>query len=389
MTDIASTLNVGRLMAFTKELIRTPSLSLEEKTISKIVEKEMKELGYDQVYRDSLNNVVGIIKGNRNGKSLLFNGHIDHAGVGTMPEPFSAKEMDGSDWGYRGPVIYGRGASDMKAGIAAMVHAGGMIKRMGFKPAGDVLVTCVAREEMARGEGIKALLDAGLKADYAVSGEASGLQVYLGHRGKSEWKVTTVGRTSHAGLPDAGVNAILLMNRFIRALEKDYPLPKHEFLGDASWTVIDINAEPGALTPIVPDRCEAIFDRRFLPEETPEVLQAGLQAIIDHLSTEDAHFKATVALSKWFPAMYTDPDNPVVKAALKARAKVLGNEGTPGSWYFGVDGTFLNQTGIPCVGFGPANEHLAHTPRDMVPMSQIAQACEVYANIIMDICGEE
>ena len=387
MTDIAAAMDTQKLIDFTKRLISTPSLSLEEEAVSLVVEKEMLDLGYDRVFRDHLHNVVGIIKGKGAGTSLMFNGHIDHAGVGDMAEPFSAKEMDGADWGHDGPVIYGRAASDMKSGVAAMVHAGGVIKRMGVELAGDVVVTCVVREEMAHGEGIKALLKAGITADFSVSGEATGLQVYLGHRGKSEWKVTTLGRTSHAGYPAAGINAILLMNRFLSALETDYPLPKHEFLGDATWTVVDINASPGALTPIVPDRCEAIIDRRFFPEETPEQVGAGLQAIIDKLSAEDPEFKAELKLHKWFPAMFTVPESPVVQAALKARAKVLGDQGSLGAWYFGVDGTFLNQAGIPCVGFGPADEHLAHTPRDMVPVDQLAPACQVYVQMILDICG--
>jgi acetylornithine deacetylase/succinyl-diaminopimelate desuccinylase-like protein len=191
----------------------------------------------------------------------MFNGPIDHAGVGQMEEPFSAKEIDGTDFGHTGPVIYGRGACDMKAGVAAMVHAGGVIKRLGLPLKGDLLVTC-----MARGEGIEALLDGGLRADYAVSGEATGLEVYLGHRGKSEWQVTTKGRPCHAANPAGGINAIIQMNRFINAMKQSYTLPTHQFLGDATWTIIDISSNPGALSPIMPDRCRAIIDRRFLPE---------------------------------------------------------------------------------------------------------------------------
>ena len=380
MTSQGSSHSPGSLSA-------SPSLSKEEEAISLVIEREMKDLGYDEVFRDELYNVVGVIKGTGGGTSLMMNGHIDHAGVGQMPEPFSAREMEGVPFGLDEPVIFGRGACDMKAAMAAMVQAGGAIKRMGLKLSGDVLVTCVSREEIARGEGIKALLEAGVRADCAVSGEASGLRVYLGHRGKSEWNVTVKGRTSHAGHPVSGINAIMKMKNYLDALEKSYPLPEHEFLGRTSWTVIDISASPGALTPIVPDVCRAVIDRRFLPEETPASLQAGLEKIALDLAREDPDFKAEIELNKWFPAMFTPEDHPVVQAAFKVREQIMGQKGEPGSWYFGVDGTFLNEAGIPCVGFGPGDEYLAHTPRDHVPVSHLAPACEFYVRIAQDICG--
>ena len=387
MPDIAAAIDTARLEAFTRKLIQTPSLSLEESNLADRVAAEMQDLGYDEVYRDEMHNVVGVLKGSGRGPSLMFNGHIDHAGVGEMKDPFSGQEMDGAVFGCQGRVIYGRGASDMKAGVAAMVQAGGAVKKLGLKLTGDVLVTCVAREEMARGEGIRAVLDQGFRADFAVSGEATNLGVYLGHRGKAEFKVTTLGKTTHGGNPAGGVNAVLKMTHFLSHLEAIYPLPDHEFLGRATWTVLDIDASPGALTPIVPDRCSAIIDRRFLPEETRETLLAGLREAAAQVAAADPEFKAEVELIKWFPAMYTPPETPVVQALLGAREKVLGPVVRPGAWYFGVDGTFLNQAGIPCVGFGPGDEYRAHTPQDVVPKDHLAPACQVYAQLIADMCA--
>lgn len=275
----------------------------------------------------------------------------------------------------------------MKGAIAAMIYAGGMIKKSGLTLAGDVLVTCVAREEMARGEGIKHLLKNGLKADFAVSGEASGLKVYVGHRGKFEGKVTVRGRTAHGGYPQGGINAVYKMNRFLTAMQKDYPLPDHSFLGKATVTPLDICASPGALTPIVPDRCEAVIDRRFLPEESEEQILAGFQDLFEQIRKEDPEFEAEIKTLIWFPAMFTDPDEPVVLATRKVREKVIGHAGDLGVWYFGVDGTFINQAGIPCVGLGPGNEYLAHTPKDVVPVQSLFDAANIYATLTVDLCG--
>ena len=387
MNEFNRIVDEQRLKAFTQELVQTPSLSMDEAAISQLVGREMETLGYDEVRIDSLYNVVGVIKGNGGGPTLMFNGHIDHAGIGEMPEPFSGKELDGGPFGHAGKVIYGRGASDMKGAVAAMVHAGGMIKKAGRSLKGDVLVTCVSREEMARGEGIKYLFENGLRADMAVSGEASGLKVYVGHRGKFEAKVSVKGRTTHGGYPQGGINAIFKMNQFLNVLQSKYPLPDHPFLGKATVTALDICASPGALTPIVPDRCEAVIDRRFFPEESEEQLLAGFREIFEIIRVEDPEFEADVETLKWFPAMFTDPNEAVVRAILNAREEVLGEAGEVGAWYFGVDGTFINKAGIPCVGLGPGNEYLAHTPKDVVPVEDIFWAARIYATMMMSVCG--
>jgi putative selenium metabolism hydrolase len=387
MARLEATLDSERLRAFARRLIQTSSPSLEEKAVSRIIQHEMQALGYDNVWVDSLWNVVGVLKGAGEGPSLMLNGHIDHAEPGEMADAYLADERDGTPYGYDGTVIYGRGACDMKGAIAAMVYAGGMIKRQGVPLRGDVLVTCVSREEMARGEGIKQLLSSGVRADYAVSGEASNLAVYVGHRGKFEARVTVRGRTSHAGYPQGGINAIFKMNQFLNALQNDYELPWHEFLGQATVTALDISASPGALTPIVPDLCQVVVDRRFLPEETEQELLQGFRKLFERIRSRDPEFVANVETLKWFPAMYTDPKEPIVEAMLRARERVLGKAGDIGAWYFGVDGTFLNQAGIPCVGLGPGNEYLAHTPYDSVPVQQLINAAKIYAALIHDVCA--
>lgn len=109
MLDFSQAVDSERLTGFTRRLIQTPSLSREEEAISKVIQAEMEALGYDEVYTDELFNVVGIMKGAEPGPRLLFNGHIDHAGVGEMPDPFSGAIVDGRPHGYDGQMIQGRG----------------------------------------------------------------------------------------------------------------------------------------------------------------------------------------------------------------------------------------------------------------------------------------
>jgi acetylornithine deacetylase/succinyl-diaminopimelate desuccinylase-like protein len=126
-----------------------------------------------------------------------------------MPDPFSGKEMDGAPFGEDGPVIYGRGACDMKGALAAMVYSVDAVKRSNAELDGNVYVLAFAREEQGEGEGLDyAVENWDLKADMAVSGEATGVDVYIGHRGSMQFKIVAKGRACHASNPSRGVNAI-------------------------------------------------------------------------------------------------------------------------------------------------------------------------------------
>ncbi len=372
------------LIEFTQKLIKTPSFSGEERKIAEIIMEKMKELGYDEVWMDNKLNVIGKIKGSGGGPTLLFNGHTDHAKIGEMENPFSGEIINGKKFDYDGDVIYGRGASDMKAGIAAMIYAVGAAKeKLSLK--GDVIMTATSLEELAYGEGIEFLLkEDNITADFAVSGEATNLNVYVGHRGHVDWRITTRGKTSHAGNPGGGTNALYLMNQFINAVHEQYPIRQHEFLGDVTFTYTDISVSPG-LNSVIPDRCELLFDNRFYPGDTREQLETYILEIFERLEKEIPDFKAEVELDKWFPAMFTEPGEEVVQAMLEARRKVLNFDNGVGSWYFGSEATYLNQAGIPTVGFGPANEYVAHTPEDHVPVNHITKAAEVYFQFIKEL----
>jgi acetylornithine deacetylase/succinyl-diaminopimelate desuccinylase-like protein len=196
-----SHINPSELIAFTQRLVQTPSLSGQEEAVARLVVAEMQRLGYDDVTIDAKGNVVGRVTGTMRGPTLMFNAHMDHVPPGMMREPYAAKIMDGKPFGYDGEVIYGRATMDMKGPLAATVHAAGAVAQAGKHFNGEVIVTAVVKEEEARGEGIRYLLDNGLRADFAVSAEATTLQTYLGHRGKLEFLCTAHGRTSHASTP--------------------------------------------------------------------------------------------------------------------------------------------------------------------------------------------
>jgi len=371
------------LIAFTRKLLRIPSPSGQEKEIAGVAAAEMKAAGFERVRIDPLFNVTGVIKGKNPHFRLMLNGHLDHAEAGSMKEPYSGKIVERQ--GRK--VIWGRGACDMKGAVAAMIFAGKAVRDSGVKLRNSAILTAVSLEEAGRGEGIKRLLGKEkIRADMAISGEATNLQINLGHRGKLEFDVLAKGRTTHGSTPSLGINAIFQMKKFIEKLETAYPLPVDPFFGPCTVTAIDISASPGRLTPIVPDRCNLVVDRRYLPSESAESVKRELEGLIGQVRTEDPRFEAEVTLAKNFPPYYCRPEEEVVKVLQEARRKVIGEEGKFGAWRFGVDGSFIHRAGIPCAGFGPGNEDLAHTPEDYIPVDDLIGAAKVYAQALVDAC---
>ena len=373
-----------KLTAFARKLLRTPSPSGQEKEIAGVAAAEMKAAGFERVKIDSLFNVTGVLKGKRPHFRLMLNGHLDHAEAGSMKDPYSGKIVERQ--GRK--VLWGRGACDMKGAVAAMIFAGKAVRDSGVKLRSSAVLTLVSLEEAGRGEGIKRLLEREkIRADMAISGEATNLQINLGHRGKLEFDVLTKGKTTHGSTPSLGINAIFQMKKFMEKLETAYLLPVDRFFGPCTVTAIDISASPGRLTPIVPDRCNLVVDRRYLPSESAETVKRELEGLIGQVRAEDPRFEAEVTLAKNFPPYYCNPEEEVVKVLQGARRKVLGEEGRFGAWRFGVDGSFIHRAGIPCAGFGPGNEDLAHTPEDYIPVDDLIRAAKVYAQAIMDACG--
>lgn len=225
-------------MAFARRLVQTPSPSGDEGEVAKVVSREMERLGYDRVFLDEAGNVVGLLRGRCAGGSVMFNTHLDHVDPG-RPELWEYDPYGGEiAHGY----IHGRGASDVKGAIASQVYGVALVKALGLPILGNVLVTAVVQEEMAEGIGIKYLCDVTLPKrrlsfDLVVVGEATNLNIALGHRGRYELEVVTYGRSCHASAPWRGVNAVYKMLPVIQGVEKlNEDLGTHPFLGKSTLT---------------------------------------------------------------------------------------------------------------------------------------------------------
>lgn len=371
------------LVEFAQRLVATPSLPGRERAVSVLVAAKLRELGYREVSIDEHGNVVGTF--GAGSPALMFNGHLDHVPPAGMDDPYGAQFVNGSRWSEAGVALRGRGSCDMKANVAAGAFApaflaGGRLRRA-------YLFTADVREELDGPEGIESLLARGLRADHGLSGEATGLGVALGHRGKLQLDVVVSGRSSHAGAPERGENAVYGAVPFLAALERHQAVLRADPLfGPATVTVTGIRSSPEGDVAVVPNACTIRVDRRYLPGETPEASRAELEALVARVVA--AHgTPAEVRSVNVYPLMRTDADHPLVAVAAEAVRSVTGREPRLIAWRFGVNATFMSAAGIPSIGIGPGDERYAHTAEEHVPVAELAQASRIYAALIAKLCA--
>lgn len=399
MTDIVDKIgkwvdeNREDCIKFFQKTISIPSPSFEEKEVAEFLVSQMKEFGFDDAFVDDKFDALGVIKGTGGGRSFLLNGHIDHVPVGDMPDPYSGKIVDGAQFGSHGEVVYGRAACDMKGAVSAMVMAGKALNSLGIKLKGDYKVVGAAQEETG-GAGTKATIEESkFLADVVLIGEATNMQVALGHRGSMKFEVLVHGRACHASAPERGINALYKGLKMVERIKDELApsLPVHPTYGKASMTVTQITVSPPAFN-VVPEECRFVIDCRNHPMFTAQNLYDELNKIIDELASVDPEFKAEVLTDptetdRIFGGFYTDPkEYPVVDEAIKAITEVYA-EPEVGIWTFATDGRIYAHLGIPVIGFGPGEEEYAHTQNDHLRVQDYLDTIKVYAYLACKICG--
>ena len=229
-------------------------------------------------------NVVGVLEGRGTGRSLMLCGHTDTVGVSGMLRPFVPETRDGK--------LFGRGAQDMKSGIAAMVGAARLIVESGGLDRGRLVVAAVADEEHSS-LGADALVKT-WRADAAVVTEPTGLDVAVAHKGFQWVAVETRGRAAHGSRPTDGRDAIVRMGRVLSRLERlESALrggARHDLLGAGSLHASLI--EGGEELSSYPARASLQFERRTLPGEAADVALTEARRILDELRQEDGEFEA-------------------------------------------------------------------------------------------------
>lgn len=324
-------------------------------------------------------NVVGVLEGGAPGRSLMLCGHIDTVGVAGMTRPFEPIEREGR--------IYGRGAQDMKSGVAAMIGAARTVAESGGLQAGSLIVACVVDEEHAS-LGADALVTR-WRADAAVVTEPTDLAVAVAHKGFEWLEVETEGRAAHGSRPREGRDAILRMGRVLAEIEAlDRRLQRgatHPLLGAPSLHASLI--EGGRELSSYPDRCVLQMERRTIPGEAAGCGRAELEAILHRLRDADPEFEG-VAREMFARAPYEIADGHPLPGMLVAAAQSVGASpaGAPlTGMSFWTDAAVLGGAGIASVLFGPTGAGL-HGLEEWVDVSSVLACRDALAALIREWC---
>ncbi|MBE2316499.1 M20/M25/M40 family metallo-hydrolase [Solirubrobacter sp. CPCC 204708] len=307
--------------------------------------------------------VVVRAPGSGGGRTLLLCGHLDTVGVGGMAgDPFAAR-VDGDR-------LHGRGAYDMKAGVAAALLACRAAAELQLR--GDVLVACVADEEHAS-LGVQEVLAAGVRADGAIVTEPTGGEVIVAHKGFVWSKLTFRGRAAHGSRPDEGADAIVAAGpALVRLAELDAGLPSHALLGRASVHASLIRG--GVELSSYPGECVLSIERRTLPGETVADVEAEVAALI---GSADASARTLLAREPFA----IDPSHEFVRRVRGA----AGEAPVAGAAYW-TDAAFIAAAGIPTVLYGPGGDG-AHADVEWVSLSDTAAVTRTLVAVAQEFCA--
>ena len=405
------------MIEFLQTLVRIPTVNPPGENYADcaaVIGQKLNQFGYEVEYIEAeglpectrqypRTNVIGRMKGQRANPALHFNGHLDVVppGDGWTVDPFAATLREGR--------MYGRGVTDQKAGIAASIFAVEAIQRAGVKLIGSVEQSATVDEESGGFAGVAYLARNGHlrreAIDYVVITEPLDYdRICLGHRGVYWFEVMTRGRVAHGSMPFLGASAIDRMARFIERIERKLKpslgarrtqMPVEP--AGARAATININSISGGQpidlmqTPCVADLCRAIFDRRFLLEESFDEVRSELTAMLDQLRREDEDFQYEMNdLMIVHPAM-TAPESLLVTTMASAIASAIGKQppliASPGTY---DQKHFARIAGIEqCIAYGPGILNLAHQPDEYCEIEHLILSCKAMALATIRLLGAD
>jgi len=372
--------------------INTENPPGNESPVAHLLGDYLKPLGFEIQYFEPEPNrtsLLGVLRGEGGGRSLLMNGHIDIGpiGEGWTMDPLGGEIKDGK--------IYGRGTGDMKSGIAAMVCAAEAVLKSKVKRRGDLYLALVADESSGGHIGAGYMIKhADITADMGIVGEPTGGHIGVAHQGVVWVRINIQGKSGQAARPWSGTNAILYASKIIVALDRELPLTlnskKHRYLDSPTQSIGIING--GIKTNVIPEYCTIFLDRRTLPgENTGDVLDE-IKSICDK-AVAGSDVKVNVDYDMVVEASEISADAEVVKECRIALKSVINIEpGIVGSEGYGFADAhwFTNNLGIPTAVFGPWYLHLdkqsvSDTPDEHNYVKDIILGTEVYANLITNV----
>jgi acetylornithine deacetylase len=320
-------------------------------------------------------NVIGIARGSGSGRSLMLNAHMDTVGVVGMERPHEPY--------IEGNRLYGRGAYDMKGGLAAIMAAAAVARQRNLR--GDVIVTAVVDEEFAS-IGTSSIVKR-LHADAAIVTEPTELNICVAHKGFMWLEVETTGIAAHGSRPDLGIDAIVKMGKVLVGLEElDRSLrsvPTHRLLGSGSLHASLIRG--GQELSSYPKSCSLSVERRTIPGEMQEQVESQILNIFDQVAATDPDFKASLRTTLVRDAFEVSEAELIVKMLQGQARRLLDHEPTIIGATPWMDSAILAAAGIPTVVFGPGGEG-AHAVVEWSDLGQVERCTEILIAVAEEFC---
>ena len=321
------------------------------------------------------------------GKTFLFNGHLDTvpAGSGWSVDPFSGE--------IKGKYMYGRGVTDMKAGLAASLMALVGLQRKGCPFAGEVIFTAVGDEEYHSEFGTKWLLSNGLSADMAICCEPTNLDLCLGNRGLLMIDVVVKGKSSHGGRPNLGKNAVSLAAGIVHELEQiDFENSRDDHFLDPVGSLSVVGMHGGDRINVIPDRCVFYIDRRLMPGESSTEAIQQIETIIASATgirpaySDDPESEILIHPEIWHEPFWMPETHTFVSQCVAVYQTCFGTSPAIEGKSAGTDASHLVTMGnIPTVIFGPGDYRESHTVDEKIELSQLMPAVAYYTQLVETI----
>ncbi|MCA1010457.1 peptidase [Halobacillus halophilus] len=340
-------------------------------------------------------NVVGVQSGTGEGRSIIFNGHIDVVPAGDRTQwehdPYSGKVIGGR--------MYGRGVTDMKGGNVSMLLALKVLKNLDIRLKGDVIFQSVIEEESG-GTGTLAAVMKGYKAEAALIPEPTNMKIFPKQQGSMWFRIYVKGRSAHGGTRYQGVSAIeksMMVIDHIRQLEKQ----RNDQINDPLYQNIPIpipinvgKIEGGDWPSSVSDLVKIEGRMGISPEETSENAKAEMENWLQRLKDKDPWFEEHPTTLEWFGARWLpgamEQEHPFMNALVGEYRNVLGEDPVIEASPWGTDGGLLTEAGeTPSLVFGPGVTEMAHYPNEYIEMDKVFEAAEIMALTLIKWCGTE
>lgn len=376
------------VVAICQDLIRMNSINPpgDEMALARYCGNFLSRLGFEiklLQHSEKRASVLAHLKGSGQVPGVMVCGHLDTVPVGAISwkhAPLGGEIADGKIWG--------RGASDMKGGIAAILASGHELVKSDFAPRGDLWVGLTAGEET---DFLGALEISKhrevLPLQVLLIPEPSSNEIFLAQKGALWIEIGMEGKTAHGSMPDLGINTVEWMSQFIHQFKTlVFPFQSHPLLDSCTAAVTSIHG--GEKINVIPDNCFSTIDIRTMPGQSHKVILDQIANLLKNLEDTSPGLKTKIKILKDYAAVETDIKNPIVKPILAAACTVLGTEVPIKGVRFFTDSAVLTPTWqVPMVLCGPGHAELAHQPEEYIEISLLKQSVDIYTLALKNYLG--